>query len=397
MKPWMIFAASAALLVLIALTLLFGDSDPKVEKNPIPKDLPVPAVGGGDGEITEDVATEGKQIPLGMLLSGDLPPDGWDVEPVGEVRTGPAIENPPSVSGANIDWLQADDLVIGLTLKDSARAYPLKFLAAPGQEVINDRLADEPLLITWNPTTRSAVVFHNPTGDLALVFRGTGQAWKSDLLFQDLSTESFWSQSLGRCVRGQLLGSPLRGVPSAVCTWKAWSKAFPKTSVCQLPATAPQEAVTTSPSAIAAARKSGQILVLCPEGEREVSRSELFENRVLNTTAGTRYAAIFYDDLADSVRALDPMLVTKPLRFELQGLQFVLAGSNSPWNILNGDAEEAGISARPLAPLLVVELPSELKSLRRPTSPSNSNSAAEPAASEPAPTLVPESSTKAGK
>ncbi|MFO0264627.1 MAG: DUF3179 domain-containing (seleno)protein, partial [Planctomycetota bacterium] len=192
MKPWMIFAASAALLVLIALTLLFGDSDPKVEKNPIPKDLPVPAVGGGDGEITEDVATEGKQIPLGMLLSGDLPPDGWDVEPVGEVRTGPAIENPPSVSGANIDWLQADDLVIGLTLKDSARAYPLKFLAAPGQGVINDRLADEPLLITWNPTTRSAVVFHNPTGDLALVFRGTGQAWKSDLLFQDLSTESFW-------------------------------------------------------------------------------------------------------------------------------------------------------------------------------------------------------------
>jgi hypothetical protein len=61
------------------------------------------------------------------------------------------------------------------------------------------------------------------------------------------------------------------------------------------------------------------------------------------------------------------MLVVKPLTFELRGLQFTLIGSNSSWNIFNGSAEEEGVTARPLSPLLVIELPSELKNFRRPT------------------------------
>jgi hypothetical protein len=363
----MIFSAAAALLVLIVLTLLFGDPAAKIDKNPIPKELPRPAVGGGDADLDGDLASQAADLPLGSLLSGDLPAaDNWNAEPEGELRPGSAIENPPSVQVTNSDLLLADDLVIGVALKDTARAYPLKFLAAPGQEVVNDRLGDEPVTVTWNPALRSAVVFHNPASELSLVFRSTGQTWKSDMLLQDQATESYWSQSLGRCVRGQLLGTPLRGIPSVVCTWKAWAQSFPQTSICQLPATAPPEAITTSTAASSNARKTGQILVLCPEGEREVTRAELFANRVLNTTAGTRYAAIFYDDLADSIRALDPMLVVKPLTFELRGLQFTLIGSNSSWNIFNGSAEEEGVTARPLSPLLVIELPSELKNFRRP-------------------------------
>ena len=368
MKPWMIFSAAAALLILIVLTLLFGDPAPKIDKNPIPKELPRPAVGGGDADSDGDLASQAADLPLGSLLSGDLPAaDNWNAEPEGELRPGSAIENPPSVQTTNSDLLQADDLVIGVALNDTARAYPLKFIAAPGQEVVNDRLGAEPVTVTWNPVLRSAVVFHNPASELSLVFRSTGQTWKSDMLLQDQATESYWSQSLGRCVRGQLLGTPLRGIPSVVCTWKAWAQSFPQTSICQLPATAPPEAITTSAAASSNARKTGQILVLCPEGEREVARAELFANRVLNTTAGTRYAAIFYDDLADSIRALDPMLVVKPLTFELRGLQFTLIGSNSSWNIFNGSAEEEGVTARPLSPLLVIELPSELKNFRRPT------------------------------
>lgn len=385
MKPWLILTGSAALVVLIVLTLLFGDSAPKVDKNPVPKELPRPAVGGGDADSSGDLAAAEAEAPLGVLLSGELPADGWEVEISGDLRPAPPLENPPTVPATATTALQPDDLVLGVQLNNQARAYPLKFLAAPGQEVLNDQLAGEPLTITWNPALRSAVVFHNPPSDLALVFRSTGQTWNTDLLFQDQSTESYWSQTLGRCVRGQLLGSPLRGIPSAVCTWQAWSQAFPQTTVCQLPVTAPAEAVLTSPAAVAAARKTGQVLVISPDGERELSRAELFENRVLNTTAGTHYAACFYDDLADSVRALDPMLVVKPLTFELRGLKFTLTGSNSAWNILNGNAEDEGIAPRPLRPLLVLELPTELQQLRRPTGAS--------AANKPAPTPPPASTS----
>lgn len=47
------------------------------------------------------------------------------------------------------DYLQDDDLVIGVALNGDYRAYPLNQLTGPKQEVINDYLGDQPILVTW--------------------------------------------------------------------------------------------------------------------------------------------------------------------------------------------------------------------------------------------------------
>lgn len=45
--------------------------------------------------------------------------------------------------------IQPTELVLGITLGDSARAYPLNMMTGPRREVLNDTLAGTPMAATW--------------------------------------------------------------------------------------------------------------------------------------------------------------------------------------------------------------------------------------------------------
>lgn len=78
------------------------------------------------------------------VLAGEPTPDGFrqlvrrdDIEP---------IYHPTFVSPEEIEW-EPDTLIVGVALDGEAKAYPVNFLNI--HEMINDRIADTPILVSW--------------------------------------------------------------------------------------------------------------------------------------------------------------------------------------------------------------------------------------------------------
>ena len=93
-----------------------------------PPDAEPPAI----AEIYDPV-TAGEPVPSGFrqLLARD------GIEP---------IYHPVHVDADEIDW-DDDTLVLGVAIDDEARAYPIRTLNR--REIVNDRIADTPLLASW--------------------------------------------------------------------------------------------------------------------------------------------------------------------------------------------------------------------------------------------------------
>lgn len=62
----------------------------------------------------------------------------------------PAIEDAPVVSAAEAtEFLADDELVLGVVVEKSARAYPINMLTGPQREIINDTLGGRSIAATW--------------------------------------------------------------------------------------------------------------------------------------------------------------------------------------------------------------------------------------------------------
>ena len=60
----------------------------------------------------------------------------------------PAILEPEFVDAARADeWLEDDDLVIGVSVNGDSRAYSVPMLSA--HEIVNDVVGGEPIAVTW--------------------------------------------------------------------------------------------------------------------------------------------------------------------------------------------------------------------------------------------------------
>ncbi|WP_435318047.1 DUF3179 domain-containing (seleno)protein [Haloarchaeobius sp. TZWSO28] len=151
--------------------------------------------------------------------------------------------------------------VVGLEHDGQARAYPLSILWY--HEVVDDWLADLPVLVTYCPICKSGLVADRridgePTGFQAtgLLWRppgvqagaaaDAGRAWAAavndsspdqrirvsgNLVMADDATGSYWSQLLGQAICGPLEGRRLDIVPSTITDWGTWRREQPKTDV----------------------------------------------------------------------------------------------------------------------------------------------------------------------
>src|SRR5688572_6256391 len=55
--------------------------------------------------------------------------------------------------------LGSEDLVVGISVNDEARAYPLNAITRPPREIINDTVGETPIAMTWCSRCHDAVVF----------------------------------------------------------------------------------------------------------------------------------------------------------------------------------------------------------------------------------------------
>ncbi len=126
-------------------------------------------------------------------------------------------------------WLAPGDLILGYTGVDQAFAYPIKFLNF--HEIVNDEIDGIPLLVTYCPLCASGVVYDRRVGDRTLTFGNTSALYQSDLVMVDHETGSYWFQTGGEAVIGELTETRLRPLPSVMMQWSQWTALHPDTKV----------------------------------------------------------------------------------------------------------------------------------------------------------------------
>lgn len=157
-------------------------------------------------------------IPLDEIKSGGPPKDGI-----------PSIDNPRFVQAKDAQFVADDDLVIGLRLNGETRAYPLLILV--WHEIVNDRMGNTPIAITYCPLCFTTQVFDRTINNKETEFGTSGKLYNSNLVMYDRNTDSMWSQALGKAIVGELTGYELQRIPFDLAKWSDWKKLYPDTLV----------------------------------------------------------------------------------------------------------------------------------------------------------------------
>ena len=160
--------------------------------------------------------------------------------PESEIRSGgpdkdgiPALSHPRFLDPETAQkLLWPEDRVIGVVIGDVARAYPLQILTR--HEVVNDRIGQQALAVTYCPLCDSSLVFDRRIGEREVEFGVSGLLYNSNVLMYDRNPggpEGLWSQLRSSAVSGEHAGQELKTLPFEVTTWGDWSRRHPQTEV----------------------------------------------------------------------------------------------------------------------------------------------------------------------
>ena len=125
------------------------------------------------------------------------------------------------------DRLDTKDLMVGVMLNGTAKAYPFDELEKT--PVVNDVIEGVPVLVVFDSESTTGVVFDPALeGDL-LEFRRTGTGGKFTI--QDTKTGSVWDPLTGKSIDGPLAGAALEQVPAHYEFWFSWTDYRPDTEL----------------------------------------------------------------------------------------------------------------------------------------------------------------------
>jgi hypothetical protein len=160
-----------------------------------------------------------KIIDLRELIPGGPPKDGI-----------PAIFKPRyEVQTEASEWLDDKEPVIAVEINNEERAYPLSILI--WHEIVNDKLADVPIAVTFCPLCYSALVYDRRILGMQPYFGVSGLLRNSDLVMYDNLSESFWQQFTGEAIVGEMVGNKLKQIPSQIISFKQFKDAYPDGTV----------------------------------------------------------------------------------------------------------------------------------------------------------------------
>jgi hypothetical protein len=141
----------------------------------------------------------------------------------------PAISSPEFIPISGVDFLFDDDLVIGIQIGDTIRAYPHRILDQ--HEIVNELIDSTYFALTYCPLTGSAIAWDSTgfTGDHT--FGVSGLLYNSNLIPYDRQTDSNWSQMKSLCVNGELKGQEPILLHVIETTWGTWKELYPNSLI----------------------------------------------------------------------------------------------------------------------------------------------------------------------
>lgn len=140
-----------------------------------------------------------------------------------------SINSPLYLSADSATFLNDDDIVLGYVKGSFQTAYPIKVLNY--HEVINDRVGNAPLTITYSALTGSGSIFSSDPFLTLTTYGTSGLVYKSNTILYDEASQTLWSQFLRRGIYGpgKDAEQPFTGVIET--TWATWKRWFPQTKV----------------------------------------------------------------------------------------------------------------------------------------------------------------------
>jgi hypothetical protein len=158
--------------------------------------------------------TAKRTVELGELESGGPGKDGI-----------PAIDGPKFVEPDKAEqWLKAREPVISLVVDGRAKAYPLQILI--WHEIVNDRIGDVPVMVTFCPLCYSAIVFERTVDGREYSFGTSGMLRHSNLVMYDRQTETLWQQLTGEAIVGDMVGSTLKSIAAQIISFKQFCSTY---------------------------------------------------------------------------------------------------------------------------------------------------------------------------
>lgn len=143
----------------------------------------------------------------------------------------PALTNPSFLLAEEAGALPPESRVIGVVIDAEARAYPLSILMR--HEIVNDRVGNVPVAVTYCPLCDSAAVFDRRTPLGEREFGVSGLLYNSNVVMYDRggAPESLWSQLRSEGISGPGVETSLSTLPVELTTWRDWQSRHPQTKV----------------------------------------------------------------------------------------------------------------------------------------------------------------------
>lgn len=159
-------------------------------------------------------------IPITQVFDGGPGKDGI-----------PALLNPNMVDATSpsLDYLNDNDLVIGIKRGDDIRAYAHPIL--DWHEIINDQIGDDHIAITYCPLTGTAIGWDRTVNNEVTTFGVSGLLYQSNLIPYDRKTDSNYSQMLTIGVNGDQTDVRPEIHHMVETTWATWKSWYPDTKV----------------------------------------------------------------------------------------------------------------------------------------------------------------------
>ena len=141
----------------------------------------------------------------------------------------PSIDKPHLVDANEANFLNDDDIVLGLEYHGVTRAYPKKILN--WHQVVNDELNGIPVAVTFCPLCGSGMSFLRDVEGQTLSFGVSGLVYNNNVLFFDRQSDSLWCQIERRSISGPLKEKALQYILTHKTRWGTWKNKHPQTRV----------------------------------------------------------------------------------------------------------------------------------------------------------------------
>ncbi|MHA2169912.1 MAG: DUF3179 domain-containing protein [Candidatus Kariarchaeaceae archaeon] len=163
----------------------------------------------------------------------DLPKGDWLV-PTGLIAGPLGKDWIPSIDEPK--FLEADDPnaptmyqeVLGIVIDGIARAYPYDILN--WHEIVNDEINDKHFSVTYCPLTGTGILYRTQSID-STTFGTSGKLYENNLIMYDRNTGSYWSQMLGKSIKGMDSGLELEKGIVMETYWGIWKEMYPDTVI----------------------------------------------------------------------------------------------------------------------------------------------------------------------